>query len=533
MNLNKPKIVLIAIIILAAFLRFYRLGEVPMGITWDEAAVGYNAWSIVSNGKDEWNNSYPLVFKSFEDDKSPIHIYITAASVFIFGLNDFSIRLPMAIFGVFNVLLIYFLVKEIYSKNIGYMAAFLMAISPYSIQFSKFNHESGISLAFFMVGLIYLIRFIKKKTSRLYLVSIFFGLSALTYHTALVFIPLITVVCAILFYKDLFINKIQLFFSICVVLVFLLVCFFEPGLLGINRLNQTSLSDQMIKETYIYESTQNLFLGRIELYVQRYLSHFTYQYLFKSGDPNPKFSSQYTGQFYLIEGLLLVAGALSFVRNKSRFNLLILSWALLAPIPASITGGASEAPHAARSMFVMGSWQIIGSLGFFSILGLIRSINMRKIYSVTILIILFLSTFLYLKSYYLEYAPKYAFEWIYGMKQSVEYIQKHQEYEKVYITDNRAQPYIFYLFYLKYPQPEFMKERVLNTSNSKSYNLVTSFGKYHFGDWDPIESEPIFGVLYIVSPSQYDGLRHKSKFNLQKPIKNPDGTVAFYIVSLY
>ncbi|KKQ96399.1 MAG: hypothetical protein UT23_C0032G0001, partial [Candidatus Woesebacteria bacterium GW2011_GWA1_39_12] len=58
-----------AVILLALFLRVYKLGDIPPSINWDEAAVGYNAFSIANFGRDEWGNVFPLVFKSFEDYK--------------------------------------------------------------------------------------------------------------------------------------------------------------------------------------------------------------------------------------------------------------------------------------------------------------------------------------------------------------------------------------------------------------------------------------------------------------------------------
>ena len=53
---------------------------------------------------------------------------------------------------------------------------------------------------------------------------------------------------------------------------------------------------------------------------------------------------------------------------------------------------------------------------------------------------------------------------------------------------------------------------------------------FYFGGWDPIESMPNPGVLYVVSSSQYDGLRHKTEFDVKKLIYYPDGSTAFFIV---
>lgn len=131
------------------------------------------------------------------------------------------------------------------------------------------------------------------------------------------------------------------------------------------------------------------------------------------------------------------------------------------------------------------------------------------------------------------YPTKDPHDWQYGMKQVVGYVKEHPEYIQVNMTDIRSQPYIFFLFYLKTPLPEYLNTVIYNNSdNTKSFNTVSVFDKYYFGGWDPIESMPTRGVLYILTSSQYDGLRHKSEFDIKKLIKHPDGATAFLMVSV-
>src|SRR3989344_3038162 len=95
--------ILIAIIIFAAFLRFYKLGSFPVSLYWDEAANGYNAYSIVKTKSDEYGTKLPLLFKSFNDYKLPGYIYTDAIVVKLLGLSEFSVRLPSALFGTLTV----------------------------------------------------------------------------------------------------------------------------------------------------------------------------------------------------------------------------------------------------------------------------------------------------------------------------------------------------------------------------------------------------------------------------------------------
>lgn len=142
------------VLIFAGVLRFYHINKSPPSLSWDEAAVGYNAWTILNWGKDEWGKTLPLSFKSFEDDKHPVHVYLTVPTVAIFGLNEIGVRASAAIFGILNVFLIFFLGRKLFKSNLaGIIASLAFAISPYNIHFSRYNHELNFALFFFMLGL--------------------------------------------------------------------------------------------------------------------------------------------------------------------------------------------------------------------------------------------------------------------------------------------------------------------------------------------------------------------------------------------
>src|SRR5438094_6592309 len=110
---TKTKILFCCILVLSVFLRFYLLGSNPPSIDWDEASLGYNAYSILKTGADEYGNAFPLSFRSFDDYKPPVYIYLTVPAVAIFGLNEFAVRLPAAVIGVIAVIGTYYLVLEL------------------------------------------------------------------------------------------------------------------------------------------------------------------------------------------------------------------------------------------------------------------------------------------------------------------------------------------------------------------------------------------------------------------------------------
>jgi len=66
---NKIFIIYTAIFALAVYLRLFQFGEVPNGLYQDETAIGFNAYSILETGKDEYGKDFPLYFRSFGDYK--------------------------------------------------------------------------------------------------------------------------------------------------------------------------------------------------------------------------------------------------------------------------------------------------------------------------------------------------------------------------------------------------------------------------------------------------------------------------------
>ena len=161
MLLTKHKfLIFISIFFLAFFLRFYQLGSNPPSLDWDEASLGYNAYSILKTGMDEYGNVLPLSIRSFDDYKPPLYVYLTIPSIAVFGLSEFAIRFPSAFLGLLTVVVTYFFVRESFSEfghgkreSIALFSMFFMAISPWSLQFSRAAFEGNIGLFFLVTGL--------------------------------------------------------------------------------------------------------------------------------------------------------------------------------------------------------------------------------------------------------------------------------------------------------------------------------------------------------------------------------------------
>ena len=146
-------ICLTLILILGIFLRFYQLGRIPNSISADEAALGYNAYSILETGRDEYGKRFPLIFTSFDDHKNPVYIYMLVPFIKIFGFNTSTFKLPNAILGTLVILLFYLLTKKLTNNNsTALISAFLAAICPWLIHFSRVGIELNAAFFFSLLG---------------------------------------------------------------------------------------------------------------------------------------------------------------------------------------------------------------------------------------------------------------------------------------------------------------------------------------------------------------------------------------------
>lgn len=533
--MNFKVLLITLVLVLAAALRLYQLDAMPPSLNWDEAAAAYNSWAIANYGKDEYGKKFPLVFRNFGDDKHPVHIYTTALFIKILGTNDFTVRLPSAFLGVMSVLLL-FLIVNLWFKNfyLGLLSGFVLSISPYHIHFSRGLWEVNFALFYFLLGLYGFFKGIEKRNWWVVVGFVGFGLSLLSYHSSKVVVLPVVILLSILYIKDLLAVKKLAFLCFGVFLFFALLIALNPALLGTARVQQTKFSEKVIENTEFFKKTNQKMLGYAEVVAQNYIKHFDLNYLFVKGDQSPRNSVKTFGMFYKADALFIIIGLIialwNIVYKKSKVFLVALVWLLLSPLPSSFTDGA---PNATRAMFMMGSLHILSALGIYTLINAFKKIQLRVVLSLLVIGIFVASLSFYLREYYGKYESE-AIQWQYGMKEIVEFVASRPDYARVYMTDVRSQPYIFFLYYLKVP-PDKLQETVIYNDDirNKSYNLIYSFDRYQFGGWDEIQSQPYPGVLYIIEEGKYGGLAHKDDFYMVKSIKFPGGDIAFYMVSPY
>jgi len=479
---------LILVLFLAAFLRLFKISSVPPSLSWDEAAIGYDAYSILQTGRDQWGNFMPLAFKSFGEYKYPFHIYATAFFEKIFGVNELAVRFGSAFFGVINILLLYILVKNIFrNRKIAILSSFFLAISPWHIQFSRISWETNYALFFFLLGFIFFLKWIKKKHFILLVISsVLFGLDIFTYNAAKVFIPLFLLSLGLIYRQEFIKDKLKTLVFVGIFVSFLSFNLLNPKLSGLARYSQLSFEMPRVVSTFSYQTTHIYKLGCMELVVRQYLSHFSPKFLFISGDPNPRHSIQSFGELFVYDILFIPLGIWYLLKYKNKNKYLLLAWFFLWPVPASI---AREYPHASRAMFSLGILQITSSLGIVYLWQKIKGRINIKLYIALVGSLIMLFLFRYLNSYFNVYSKRYSQSWQYGYKQIGQFVQEnYSKYDKIYITRAYGEPQIFLLFYLHYSPKKYQFGQEVVRKRVGDWIKVSAFDKFIFLDKEEFKS---------------------------------------------
>lgn len=525
---------LVLILLIASVLRLWGLGKVPASPDWDEVSLGYNAYSIMQTGRDEYGQFLPIILRSFDDYKPALYAYLAIPSIAIFDLNVFAVRLPSAIFGILTVLATFFLVKELFKKDsLALLASFLLAISPWHIQFSRIAFESNVGAAFNVFSILFFLKSFKRPWF-LILSALSMGLSLHIYQGEKVFVPLLCI-ALIYFFKDKFfaINKkyIVIFFLILGLIALPLAHFTLTNKEALARAKGVSIFSD---STLIQSNAQKLvrdqekgdILGlvldnrRVEFakhVIAGYLSHFDLNWLFITGDlarhhaPNMGLMYLWELPFLLVGIYQLSLGKWSKMLDK-KARLFIFTWFLIVPIPASITSGV---PHAVRALNFLPIFQIFTAIGVLTAIVTISKLKIKYfIFSLCFLFLIFNFSY-YLNQYFVQQNYYTSEEWQYGYEKAVSTISNiENKYDRI-IVSNQApldQSYMFFLFYLKYPTSLYQKE---TNNTSGGFRENHKFGKYDFRPivWgQEIKSKDI---LYIGRPKDFsEGVKKIDQINL-------------------
>lgn len=162
----RPKVILLALVITGAILRFWNIGFQNM--TWDEEFTIKFAGTGITAAQ--------LFIKSLTTDCNPPLYYLAAHfSMLVFGETATAIRIPSAIAGVLLIPVMYFIGREYKDELFGLLIATFTTIFYNFIFYSRYGRSYSIALLFFSITFYFFMQLLKGEKK----FSIPFGIFAL------------------------------------------------------------------------------------------------------------------------------------------------------------------------------------------------------------------------------------------------------------------------------------------------------------------------------------------------------------------
>ncbi|MEN9407271.1 MAG: hypothetical protein RLZZ455_487 [Candidatus Parcubacteria bacterium] len=533
------------ILLLGVFLRFNLLSSIPNGLQQDETSIGYNAYSIVQTGRDEYGQGYPVLFKAFGEYKLPGYIYLSTLPVWIFGPNAFAVRFVSAFFGSISIVILYLLLREMIGKKdmvLPLVASFLLAVNPWHLHFSRGAFEVTPALFFILSGVYLYFVSLRKKSIALFLFSIFIGsLSLYTYNIARVFTPLLYIGMFLLYRPDQFVRSVRqkiLVSSLLVVLcgIFLLHVM-QSG--GYSSTRGTLLFTSAEVQSRILEFRSylvvlppiftklffNSFVLSLFQYMQNILSYFSMSFLFLTGSTHGNHGIGNVGQMYSIELLFFCVGLIVSFKARVKYFIFFLLWAVFVILVAATT---REAPHATRGFFLIVPLVVFSATGCIAVIRFFVTQKRRSIRygGIIVISIFFIFNMLYyFVSYYNRFPVFYAPQWRSEDAALADYLKANEsKYVEILIDKDTDLIYSSLLYHLPFPPKDFQETVKRLPDDSEGFSKVESFGKYRYKaiDWEKDMSKP--HTLIITSKADSRSLPILERFYYpQRPVVVANG----------
>ncbi len=490
--LKKQNLFLCLILLAAIFLRFFKLGSITEGFHADEAAFGYNAYSILQTGKDEYGHFLPLILRSFDDYKGAVYAYLTIPFVKFFGLNEVAVRLPSAIFGVLFVWLAYLVVLKLTKeKELALFTSLLVAISPISVLLSRVQSDPLVSVFFVVFGFYLFLLWLEKGDLLLLVANCFFWiLSFYTSPSPRASLPFFIIVVFAFYFRKIF-NRQRIlmaaFFSV-VVLVDVFLTFGPAG----SRFKQLSVFNTpqviLLLEEKIRED-QNVSIPVVRFFhnkvvdygvylTDNFFQHLSFRFLFLEGGLPEREKIPNIGVLYLIELPFLFFGIFQILKQKLPWGYFTLLWIISVPISLAIA--SDETPNVHRFFLAILPIELIVSYGVISLSGVFskRTILYRSFLILLVLLYVY-GMASYLHQLFVHQPVHRPWHRGYAYKELNSLLANYYDrFRKIVITKSNSSPYIYILFFQKFDPKEY---QVLGSPRDYNY---TGFDKYYFVPFD-------------------------------------------------
>lgn len=174
----------------------------------DEVFSALTAHSIVDNGHDLNGRFLPLFFQMQMRFGSqmwfqPLLMYAIALSIQVLPFSEGTIRLPMALAGVVDVVLMYFVGKQLFRSELpAAAAAILLALTPAHFIHSRVAMDFQAPLPFILAWLLCLLLYLRRNDRwLLFAAGLALGVGLYSYIVAYMLMPIYALLTSVLLYQ--------------------------------------------------------------------------------------------------------------------------------------------------------------------------------------------------------------------------------------------------------------------------------------------------------------------------------------------
>ncbi|MGE4385809.1 MAG: ArnT family glycosyltransferase [Endomicrobiaceae bacterium] len=197
------KFLFLFVVAVAFIIFFHRLSEAPLsgdGIGYGEIA---KEMAITGDYLTPYHDGLP----SFYTSKPPMLYWFSALSGNVFGFNNFSVKLPVAILAFLSIISMFLFVSKYYNFNVAFFTSIVLTFTQQYMHHGRSCVTDGPFATFFIFALIsFWVANAEQKNLCYYLMSFFIGCAVMT-KQVFGFIPFFVVFSYIIIARDFKILK--------------------------------------------------------------------------------------------------------------------------------------------------------------------------------------------------------------------------------------------------------------------------------------------------------------------------------------
>lgn len=515
--------------------RFLYLDRFPVGMTHDELEYILSAKTYFSSGVDLSNTPFPKSI--FQTKTEGVISFLPALFLSpyygLVPLNQFTARLPYVIISLLTAITLYLITKKLFNnKYVALVTLLLYLINPWSFYLSRTASDTAFSLLFYLLGIFFILDSSKKK---LVLSFIFFTFGFFSYHGAKpILIPLV-VMCLIYRY---FLSKNKLNFKQASIflggIVVVFGFYFLGNLLFSESINQSRsqdiifLNQELIspivdteRKAVIESPLKDIFINKVtvtlRIFTQKYLTAFSPDVLFLSGDTRGTYRFGYHGLFFIIDFIFILIGLINLFKKYPTKTKFLLALIIISPLTTAIS--------VVETSVINRSFLLLPLLVIFSAYGILTSYQFiykktNSVVSFLFLALIVLVSFTNFIHFYFFQFPVIGQEnYFFSQRIIANYVERNKNQKMVVVDNEPREVFLESVFYMNENQSSTLKEFVTR-QEYKINNVV-------FLDSCPDKIDP--QTTYIINRSFSGCITDKE--NLKTINEEQFGGQLYYIVN--